>query len=86
MSVSDTGGGKKRKKLEKKVAKGQLNTFEGYKECMQLNIDGVAQVQVMSDPGRAQASFDIHSSELRDLLACLLYDKGTIPRTFSLRN
>ena len=86
MSVSDTGGGKKRKKLEKKVAKGQLNTFEGYKECMQLNIAGVAQVQVMSDPGRAQASFDIHSSELRDLLACLLYDKGTIPRTFSLKN
>ena len=84
--MSDEKGRGRAKKLEKKVAKGQLNTFESYKECLRRGINGSTVLKVTGDPGRSQASFDIHSSELRDLLTSLLYDKGTIPKTFSLEN
>ena len=84
--MSEEKGKGRAKKLEKKVARGQLNTFDGYRECLQLGISGSPHLKVVSDPGRSQSSFHIHSSELRDLLISLLYDKGTIPRTFSLTN
>jgi DNA polymerase III epsilon subunit-like protein len=76
----------KLKKLKKRVARGDINTVESYTECLACGIDGTPEIMVTEDPGRGQASFQLHSSELQDLLLALLYNKTTIPRNFIMNN